>query len=38
MVIGYFAILRANRTIEDVLEAPELDHDDTPVDAGEGEA
>jgi hypothetical protein len=25
MVIGYFAILRANRTIQDVLEAPEVD-------------
>jgi hypothetical protein len=26
MVIGYFALVRANRTIQDVLEAPDLDH------------
>jgi hypothetical protein len=37
MVIGYFAIIRANRTIEDVLEAPELDHDDTATEPGEAE-
>jgi hypothetical protein len=36
MVIGYFAVIRANRTIEDVLEAPELDRDDTATDPGEG--
>jgi len=29
MVIGYFAVLRANRTIEDALEAPDLDEEDT---------
>jgi hypothetical protein len=36
MVIGYFAVLRANRTIEDVLKAPDLDADDT-ANAPEGE-
>ncbi|MDA9505436.1 hypothetical protein XI09_12265 [Bradyrhizobium sp. CCBAU 11386] len=30
MVVGYFSILRANRTIEDALEAPDLDEEDTP--------
>jgi hypothetical protein len=29
MVVGYFAVLRANRTIEDALEAPDLDEEDT---------
>lgn len=29
MVIGYFAILRANRTIEDALEAADLDEEDS---------
>jgi hypothetical protein len=29
MVVGYFAVIRANRTIEDALEAPDLDEDDT---------
>ncbi len=29
MVIGYFAVLRANRTIEDVLKAPDLGVDET---------
>lgn len=29
MVIGYFAVLRANRTIEDALGAPDLDEEDT---------
>lgn len=28
MVIGYFAVLRANRTLEDALEAPQLDAND----------
>lgn len=28
MVIGYFAILRANRTVQDVLEAPELEDEE----------
>jgi hypothetical protein len=31
MVIGYFVLMRANRTIEDALEAPDLPSDDTPV-------
>lgn len=30
MVIGYFVIMRANRTIEDAAEAPDLGEDDTP--------
>ncbi|MCK1336668.1 hypothetical protein IVB38_11665 [Bradyrhizobium sp. 38] len=30
MVVGYFSILRANRTIEDALAAPDLDVEDTP--------
>lgn len=38
MVIGYFAIIRANRTIEDVLGAPELDSDDTAIEPGEAES
>ena len=38
MVIGYFAIIRANRTIEDVLEAPELDRDDTATEPDEPES
>jgi hypothetical protein len=29
MVVGYFAVLRANRTIEDALKAPDLDEEDT---------
>lgn len=29
MVIGYFAVLRANKTIDDVLTAPDLDEEDT---------
>src|SRR5689334_18307893 len=29
MVVGYFAILRANRTIKDAIEAPDLDEEDT---------
>ena len=29
MVVGYFSVLRANRTIEDALEAPDLDEEDT---------
>jgi hypothetical protein len=29
MVVGYFAVLRANRTIEDALDAPDLDEEDT---------
>lgn len=33
MVVGYFAILRANRTIEDALEAPDLDEEDTVAEA-----
>src|ERR1700680_4247703 len=28
MVVGYFVLLRANRTIEDALDAPELDPED----------
>lgn len=28
MVVGYFAVLRANRTLEDAAEAPELDDSD----------
>jgi hypothetical protein len=29
MVVGYFAVLRANRTIQDALEAPDLDFEDS---------
>jgi len=29
MVVGYFAILRANRTIQDAIEAPDLNEEDT---------
>jgi hypothetical protein len=29
MVIGYFALLRANRTVEDAREAPDIDREDT---------
>ena len=29
MVVGYFAILRANRTLQDAREAPELDEEDS---------
>lgn len=32
MVVGYFAILRANRTIQDVLDAPDIDEEDSVVD------
>lgn len=40
MVVGYFAVLRANRTLEDAAEAPELDEADdaaaeTPESKGE---
>jgi hypothetical protein len=38
MVIGYFAIIRANRTIDDVLEAPELDRDDTATEPDEAQS
>ncbi len=43
MVVGYFVLLRANRTVEDALDAPELDPDEEIVadqsdaDAGIGE-
>jgi hypothetical protein len=33
MVVGYFAVLRANRTIEDALEAPDLDEEHTATEA-----
>lgn len=33
MVIGYFAILRANRTIQDVIEAPDVEDENEPVEA-----
>jgi hypothetical protein len=33
MVVGYFAVLRANRTIEDALDAPDLDEEDTVIEA-----
>lgn len=32
MVVGYFAIMRANRTIQDALEAPDLEEEDTATD------
>jgi hypothetical protein len=41
MVIGYFALVRANRTVEDALEAPDLADEDDAAAAGsepEGEA
>lgn len=35
MVVGYYAVMRANRTIEDALDAPSLDEKDTPTEAEE---
>jgi len=35
MVVGYFAIMRANRTLQDALEAPDLDEEDTATEAAE---
>jgi hypothetical protein len=38
MVIGYFALMRANRTVQDARDAPELDPEDTPTELSEDEA
>jgi hypothetical protein len=35
MVVGYYAVMRANRTIEDALDAPSLDEKDTPTEITE---
>jgi hypothetical protein len=34
MVVGYFAVLRANRTVEDALAAADLDEEDTATETG----
>ena len=37
MVIGYFSLLRANRTLQDVMDAPDLDDNQSSAEPGESD-